>query len=163
MDTQQYSILLKDSSFFQFYYQFEKSGKLKTARLAYYPKPVQTPHLQEDLLNAGEDALERQDNDLYDHLYNWVELLETDIGRPANTSHFRFDFDSKVISHSKSHLQFGAIQEFRVPANSFPLPVAFIELCSPLLGNFSIEKTYLVFAKSHMFSLPINSELIHMT
>lgn len=161
LDTQQYSLLMTDSSFFQFFFDFNDADELVSARLAYYPCPVKTSHDADTLLDAAEAALDREDNDLYDHLFNWVELLETDIGKPANTSHFRFDFDSKVTAHSKSHLQFGAIQEFRIPANSFPLPAAFIQLCSPLFSNFpTIPAEHLVFARDRKFGQPANSELI---
>ena len=164
LDNQQYSLLLKDGSFFQFYFEFDLKDILICARLAYYPKPVKTNHDDSSLLDAAEAALERDDGDLYDHLFNWVELLETDIGRPANTSHIRFDYDSAVKSHSKSHLQFGAIQEFRIPSSGFPLPIAFIELCAPLaVGIALIQHGHLVFAKGNRLNLPPSSELIHLS
>jgi hypothetical protein len=161
LDTQQYSVLLRDSSFFQFFFQFDASDKLSSARLAYYPRPVNTLHENDDLLKAADDALDRQDEELYNHLFNWVELLETDIGKPANTSHVRFDYDSKVLVHSKSHLQFGAIQEFRLPSNNFPLPIAFVELCSSIIaGTPQIPASHLVFARNHKLGLLSNEVLI---
>lgn len=44
IDSQQYSFLLSDGSFFQFYYEFslDKEEELKMARLAFYPKPIST-------------------------------------------------------------------------------------------------------------------------
>lgn len=164
LDTQQYSLLLSDSSFFQFYFQFDSEDCLKSSRLAYYPKPVRTSHEEDDLLSAADGALDRQDEDLYNHLFNWVELLETDIGKPANTSHIRFDYDSNVSVHSKSHLQFGAIQELRIPSNSFPLPIAFVELClSMTAGASKIPDTHLAFASNHKFGPLQNQELIFLS
>lgn len=161
LDTQQYSLLLSDSSFFQFYLQFSSEDQLTSARFAYYPKPVRTNHDEDDLLISADGALNRQDDDLYNHLFNWVELLETDIGKPANTSHLRFDYDSKVTIHSKSHLQFGAIQELRVPSNNFPLPIAFVELCLPIMTGVSkIPANHLAFASTHKLDLIGNQELI---
>ena len=45
--------------------------------LAYYPKPMSTRDTLNELIDAADDALEREDDELYEHLYNWVELLET--------------------------------------------------------------------------------------
>lgn len=163
LDNQQYSLLLNDGSFFQFYFEFDKKDKLISGRLAYYPKSVNTNHDVGSLLNAAEGAMDRSDGDLYNHLFNWVELLETDIGKPANTSHVRFDYDANVKSHSKSHMQFGAIQEFRIPSSGFPLPLAFVELCASLtIGLAAIKQGHLVFAKANRLNLPKNTELIYL-
>jgi hypothetical protein len=164
LDNQQYSLLLRDGSFFQFFFNFKSSNELHAARLAYYPRPVKTLDLSDDLLVAANSALERDDDDLYDHLFNWVELLETDIGNPANTSHLRFDFDDTVTSHCKSHLQFGAVQEFRIPADFFPLPMAFIEMCGSLVSGFSqISLAHLGFARNNKLRLQRRNELISLT
>jgi hypothetical protein len=163
LDNQQYSLLLSDGSFFQFFFQFSQSDKLKSARLAYYPRPVKTIDLSEDLLAAAESALERNDDEFYEHLYNWVELLETDIGNPANTSHLRFDFDEAVNTHCKSHIQFGAVQELRIPSDFYPQPIAFIQLCGSMISGFNqISNAHLVFAKNHGLKVTQGEDLISL-
>lgn len=131
IDHQQYSILLSDGSFFQFFYAFN-GGQLSKARLAYYPRPIATSDSLGELENAAEDAIDRFDEDLYEHLFNWVELLDLQGKSPSNTSHIRFDYDANVTSHCKSHIQFGGIQELRIPSECFPLPLIFIEMYAPI-------------------------------
>ena len=55
IDTQQYSLLLSDGSFFQFYFSFEEQN-LTAARLAYYPKPLSTIETQDDIFSSAEEA-----------------------------------------------------------------------------------------------------------
>lgn len=139
IDLRQYSILLTDGSFLQIYYDFDNQG-LTAARLAYYPAPVSTKSTKEDIFDAADIAIERNEDELYEHLYNCIELLEGKSLYPVNTSHIRFDYDKNVTAHEPSHIQLGAIQELRVPANFFPQPLAFIELIGPLIGNLGIFK-----------------------
>lgn len=133
IDHHQYSLLLADGSFFQFYYEFTEDDCLAKARLAYYPKPISTSDSLDSLIEAADDALEREDEALYDHIFNWVELLEVKKQSPSNTSHIRFDYDNEVTAHSQSHIQFSGVQEFRVSAEFYPLPLIFVELCLPML------------------------------
>jgi hypothetical protein len=42
-----------------------------------------------------------------------------------NNSHLRFDYDSKVTSHSKCHLQFGGINNFRLTSKFIVSPFCF--------------------------------------
>ena len=161
LDRQQYSVLLSDGSFFQFYYSFGKTDKLEQARLAFYPRPISTVDEAGDLFDAAEAALDRSDDGLFDHLYNWAEYLEEKKGAPVNTSHVRMDYDHKVEVHAKSHLQLGAVQEFRLPADFFPLPVAFVELCGGLLDKQVVATPpSLRFAKKNLLSLHRTASLI---
>lgn len=161
LDRHQYSTLLSDGSFFQFYYRFDSAGDLLKGRLAYYPKPLSTTDDQEDLSIGAENALERMDEDLFDHLYNWVEVMEIHGKNPSNTSHVRFDFDRSVTSHCQSHIQLSGIQELRIPASIFPLPLAFVQLCANLLpGVGSIESNTLGLEKNHYLALTRPPELI---
>lgn len=147
IDHHQYSLLLADGSFFQFYYMFKDDDTLAKARLAYYPRPIATSDSLESLVVAADEALDREDEALYEHIFNWVELLEVKKQSPSNTSHIRFDYDDAVQAHAPSHIQFSGVQEFRVPAEFYPLPLAFIELCLPMLpieegrdtGNLNFE------------------------
>lgn len=160
LDNHQYSLLLTDGSFFQFFYEFDNTDSLKKAKLAYYPKPISTNDSIETLTAAADEALEREDEELYEHIFNWVEYMELQKKPPSNTSHVRFDYDRSTSSHAPSHIQFSGIQEFRVPAEFYPLPLTFIELCLPILkightlntGDLSFE------SKNHHFiEKPIGS------
>lgn len=132
VDRQQYSLLLADGSFFQFFYRFDANDLLQEARLAFYPRPISTAEEAQELMGAAEAALDRDDEMLYEHLYNWTELMEQSRA-PSNTSHLRFDFDRGATAHSQSHLQFGGVQELRVAADFYPQPLAFVQLCEGLL------------------------------
>lgn len=160
LDRHQYSLLLSDGSFFQFFYRFDEADVLQEARLAYYPRPIPTSEEQSELLDAAEEALNRDDQLLYEHLYNWTELLDQSRA-PANTSHIRFDFDRKAKAHSQSHLQFGAIQELRLPADFYPQPLAFVQMCEGLLtGVPVIEGPNLGFERNNCLCLERPAQLI---
>lgn len=161
LDTHQYSILLSDGSFFQFYYQFDEEEVLKSARLAFYPKPLSTKDNIDQLIDAADGALEKDDQELYEHLYNWTELMEIKDITPSNTSHIRFDYDHSATSHSPSHLQLGGIHEFRVSANYFPQPLAFVQLCEmSYSGARSLLTKDLAFEKQHHLSVQMPDDLI---
>lgn len=163
LDNQQYSLLLSDGSFFQFYFLFVKQD-LAAARLAYYPRPLSTDETQEDMFSSAEEALDREDVTLYEHLYNWVELMDVGITSPANTSHIRFDYDPTAGSHSSSHLQFGAIQKFRIPADFVPQPLAFVELCKGLyLNPGDFEASQLGFARNNRLALARDPQTISLS
>lgn len=152
LDSQQYSFLLYDSSFFQFYYHFDSDDTLYHARLAYYPRPINSKDSYKELFDEAENALERDDYNLSEHLYNITELIEIKKQHPSNTSHIRFDFDKKVQSHSESHIQFSGIQELRIPANFFPLPLSFVQLCESIYldKNLRLNKKDLQFDRNNI-------------
>lgn len=135
IDNQQYSILLSDGSFFQFFYKFSEEGKLNAARLAYYPCPIPANTDTDGLIVGAENAVDREDEFLFQYLYNWVDILEATRKGPVNTSHIRFDYDSKTTAHEPAHMQFGGINNLRLPASFFPLPFAFVELISAAIEN----------------------------
>lgn len=83
LDNQQYSLILTDQSFFQFYYQFDSKG-LKSARLAYYPKPISTIDTVDDHIDAAESALDMYEEELGNHLLNIVEEIESTGTYPTN-------------------------------------------------------------------------------
>jgi len=134
VDNHQYSIILKDGSFFQFYYFFNKK-ELISAKLAFYPVPIGCESNIEELLNVADTALEREDDSLFQHLYNWNDLLTVSGHYPINTSHIRFDYDPRATTHEPSHLQFGGVNNLRLAADFFPLPYAFVQLVSDLLDG----------------------------
>lgn len=159
IDDQQYSLLLSDGSFFQFYYEFSKTDVLLKARLAYYPSPMPTVDSKESISYALDMAAENDDSKLLEHFYNWVEVMEHKGLSPSNTSHIRFDYDSKVKVHDPAHIQFGGIQEFRVPSEFFPLPLVFVKLCLSmlLLPDEHVNKCDITFENrnTHALSTPM--------
>jgi len=137
LDKRQYSLLLRDSSFLQFYYEFDAKGLLK-ARAAFYPRPIPSKGTAQELGEALDLAAEMEDESLFDHLMDVVEEIEKTQATPPNTSHVRFDFDRSATSHEVSHLQFGALGKLRVPADFFPTPYAFLKLIAGALENIPI-------------------------
>lgn len=161
LDRQQYSVLLSDGSFFQFYYLFDAECELQQARLAFFPPPVSTRDSIEDILDAAEGALDREDSQLYDYLYNWTEWLEIRQRAPSNTSHVRFDFDRNVTSHCQAHIQFSGVQELRLPADFVPQPLAFVQLCETMISGLGeIDDNRLGFERNNILSLVRPSQLI---
>lgn len=124
LDRQQYSFLFIDDSFIQFYYNFSDSGVLNKAKLAYYPKPIDTKD-DIDQLYELYDSYEGGSHAMTDSVYDMINDFEMG-EKPINTSHLRIDYDSSAKSHSKAHLQFGGINNFRLDANGIPLPFAFM-------------------------------------
>lgn len=122
IDKGQYSILLKDQSFIQLYYSFDKQA-IKKARLAYYPNPY-------DLSDID------YTNDEITELMEGGMSHEDIIGslKPKHHTHLRIDYDGAVKTHSKTHLQFSAINTLRIDMEYCLLPMAFL--------NFIIENFY---------------------
>jgi hypothetical protein len=137
IDRRQYSFLLVDKSFFQFYFRFDQ-GELKSARLAYYPPPLKITGAMQDLI----DVAEMSGLDLLEELYYGAESwLERGID-VVNTSHMRLDYDSKTDAHAQSHFQFGGLNSLRVPCQGIVSPFTFFEwICiNNSLNEFEIRK-----------------------
>ena len=119
VEDRDFSLLFSDRAFAQVLYVFDKNN-LTCVRLAYFPRPeyLRFPREREDAL-----------------LYDVSEFEET---TEANTSHVRYDFDPEVESHSKSHLQFGAIQSFRLTTRRVLLPFLFLDA----MRRFFAEKRH---------------------
>lgn len=164
VDSHQYSLLLTDGSFFQFFYLFDMQDALAKARLAFYPRPLATRELVGDIYGAAEDAADRDDIEMYEYLYNLTELMEMKGQNPTNTSHLRFDYDRDVTAHTPSHLQFGAVHNLRVPAGFFPQPLAFVQLCESLLfGVDPIADADVGFERNHPLKLNYPTQLIALS
>lgn len=129
IDKKQFSFLLMDKSFFQFFFAFTE-GHVTSAKLAYYPAPVKISGAMEDIIEAAEmsgiDLLE----ELYWGAENWLER-GIDI---VNTSHIRLDYDSEVTSHCPCHIQFGGVNEFRIPSTGLINPFVFFEWVCKNIG-----------------------------
>lgn len=122
LDNGQYCFLLEDNSFFQFYFKFGKE-KLISCRMAYYPTPKIISESIDDLYDFEVGA-----NPWLRDVYSEMALeMEYNSGVLSSNSHIRFDYDSNVKSHAKSHLQFGGINDFRITSKSLVLPFAFFE------------------------------------
>ncbi|WP_104204600.1 DUF2290 domain-containing protein [Billgrantia saliphila] len=125
IDAQQFSFLLTDGSFFQFYYSFYDGGDLKKARLAFYPAPMLIEEKQDEIETYIDTASEA----LSEVYFSMLEDIDSGSGfYPGKNSHLRVDYDHEVVSHSKLHLQFGALNEFRLSAKSICLPFGFFTM-----------------------------------
>ena len=139
IDRRQYSLLFSDLSAIQFYYNFDRNGKLNAARLALYPNPDLT--LPVDNLNEFQDF---QYRDLMcDHMFSIMDILSDIDAReclfPTNTSHIRFDYDGATDAHSKSHFQISGINDFRIDTNFILLPKTFLLLCNNLMNISGLD------------------------
>lgn len=149
IDRRQYSILLSDLSFFQFYYRFDDNEKLLSARLCFYPSPA--PLESQDLEDIREAILYSDPLEHDDYIYNHIERLEEFEIEPVNTSHIRFDYDSSATSHEPSHMQFSGVNELRLPANFYPLPTTFIEMVMGIIADCpTIGQGDLLFASRNL-------------
>jgi hypothetical protein len=119
VNSQQYSFLLFDGSFLQFYYEFVENDQLNRSRCAYYPRP--SVFCEE----VSEGFIEYSQNELAESSLIEMALEDSNIYL-TNTSHIRFDFDAKVGAHCKSHLQFGGHNSLRVCSNHIIDPVFFV-------------------------------------
>lgn len=137
LDNRQYSYLLSNGAFLQFYYCFDDEGLL-SGRAALYPRPIPSNCTEEEIWEAAESSQD-MDNQFSEYLLNVVEEIEMTGIIPPNTSHIRFDYDRKATSHEQSHLQFGGINDIRIPSDFFPTPYAFIELISDAFDGLKIN------------------------
>lgn len=122
VDDRQFSFLIRDKSFFQFYYKWD-GETLKSARLAYYPSPLKISGAMDELLIAAEESGVDILEDMYLGAHSWAEQ-GIDL---LNCSHLRLDYDSSATSHSQCHLQFAAINEFRIESKVLLNPFIFFE------------------------------------
>lgn len=165
IDRQQYSLLLSDGSFFQFYYAFDQEDQLAAARLAFYPPPVPTMEDGAMLLDAAERSAESEDEFLFEHLSNCVELIDALKIHPANTGHFRFDYDPTAEgTHSISHLQFSGVNGVRLPASFFPMPSAFIDMiASGIEGLPALTGACVGHAKNNALRVDAGAGLVYLS
>lgn len=154
LDNQQYSYLLSNGAFLQFYYLFNGDGKLKSGRAALYPRPISSNSTPSDIYKAAEDAISTENDDLGDYLLNIVEEFELTGVTPSNTSHLRLDFDASVETHDCAHIQFGGMNNIRISANFFPTPYGFIEIIADALSDLEHP---IVFDSGHIAHANRNS------
>lgn len=158
IDKRQYSLLLSDLSFFQFFYKFDGNDQLEAAKLSYYPSPI--PLSQRNIDEVKDALLSSDPLDHDDFVYNHVERLDELEIDPINTSHLRFDFDSLVTSHEPSHLQFGGVNSLRVPANFYPMPIVFLEMVIGLIPDCPpLRKDHLSFGAGNSLDLSTIGEI----
>ncbi len=116
----QYSFLVKDGAFFQFYYEF-KNNILQKAKLSFYPLPKKTRSPEDLDLEMMYDLNEDIQNDI-------CKIIDCDEDlKLTNTSHIRIDFDNKVESHSKCEMQLGCIKNLRIPSKFLITPFLFFD------------------------------------
>ncbi|UOB51750.1 DUF2290 domain-containing protein [Acinetobacter junii] len=121
LDNSQYSFLLKDNSFIQFYYDFDENDNLISCRLAYYPVPKFSNESLVDFEAYSETCNEWLAEFYYDVM---LDMLQNERSF-SNNSHLRFDYDRNATSHSKCHLQFGGVNDFRLTSSYIASPFCF--------------------------------------
>jgi hypothetical protein len=122
LQKRQYSLLLYDRSFIQFYYKFDDTGELTSGRLAYYPSPIQVHgEVLEEYLERLEMTGETLIDDYYQHLHEHFGQG----GVITNSSHIRIDYDPSAEGHAICHLQLGSISQFRIGADVQMTPFTF--------------------------------------
>lgn len=122
IDKRQYSFLLFDKSFIQMFYE-KKDNTIIKAKLAYYPVPLKISNAYDDILESAEESGLDILEDLFFGVESWLDK-GIDI---VNTSHIRLDYDAKVESHSKCHLQVGAINDIRIDSQKLLNPFIFFD------------------------------------
>ncbi|MFR9700879.1 DUF2290 domain-containing protein [Aeromonas sanarellii] len=163
LNDRQYSILMSDKSFFQFYYDFDK-GNVKKMKLCYYPYPIS---VQEDREQLEEYYLESGTERLELYYTNLMQLSEVGI-KATNNSHIRADYDSKVNSHSKSHVQYSGINNFRMPFSKIVDPLMFFNfIYSNIDGSEEIKEKLgsrkFIGARKLHSNVPVPRDSIHLT
>ncbi|MFQ2507213.1 DUF2290 domain-containing protein [Aeromonas caviae] len=163
LNERQYSLLMRDKSFFQFYYDFE-NGKLKKMKLCYYPYPIyvqeDSERLEEYFMESGTERFEIYYNSL-------TKLFDAGI-KATNNSHIRIDYDFDVKSHSQSHVQYSGINDFRIPFSKVIDPMLFFDfIYSNSNGNQEIKKmilskSFIGAGKKHEH-VPVPNSCIHLT
>lgn len=156
-DNRQYSLLLSNRGFVQFYYQFA-GDVLEKVKLAYYPYPVQLKESNDEL----EEYLSDTDDSLIsEYYYDLWNLFQAELGKNiddddmntlkpilekigqnqtdileavfnnkyhlTNTSHIRMDYDAKVTSHDKFEIQYSSINSLRIPLKKIISPFLFMD------------------------------------
>lgn len=134
LNKQQYTFLFRNGSLVQFYYEF-KDDYLVQAKAALYPQPITIPENSEDIREYRDES----GVEIIDLYYLGVEEI-LDLGiEVSSNSHIRLDYDSETDAHCKMHLQFGAINDFRLASKTFPDPLLFMDLIGDILiGNDDI-------------------------
>ncbi|MCT7604555.1 DUF2290 domain-containing protein [Aliarcobacter butzleri] len=152
----QYSFLLNDGSFFQFYYDI-KEDILQKMKLAYYPIPKESRKLTEEfienLIISGD-----YDEEIEEDLYN---LLEShDYTSISNSSCIRVDYDKNVESHSKCELQIASINKLRIPLNHLISPIVFFDLmCKNLYSKLYLTSINTIYMQKLTNSLKKSEEV----
>lgn len=166
LDSRQYSFLLVDKSFFQFFYEFDVDKKLTKAKLCYYPFPVECKDVDREL----EEYFDDSGTTILEAYYLGMSGLR-ELGIIAsNSSHIRLDYDNEVTSHCKGHLQYSAINELRIPLNHMFDPLIFFDFiiaqsklkfegCYPAIVNSQEHKTAKARGKNTVYEISKESGL----
>ena len=120
IDKRQYSFLLHDNSFFQFYFEWENQ-ELAKAKLAFYPTPVKISGALDSLLESAESC----GVDLMEEIYFGAEAWVSRGIDIVNTSYLRLDYDKDVTAHAKCHIQIASINELRITSKYLLNPFNF--------------------------------------
>jgi|GEM_PF-6114456 len=110
INAKQQSYRLVDGGVVQLFYEFENRDTLIRSRCCY------SPQYSTELI-VPDSELDISPSDDEDRI----------------TTFFRIDFDRAVSTHSKSHFQFGGLNELRIPLDSAVHPYLFMDLIAQAL------------------------------
>jgi hypothetical protein len=118
-----YDILLKDQSFFQFSFD-EKNNEINRIRYAYFDSPTNTKSYEEFL-----DEIEIDISECGDYFYDYYEQYLSEAKLKTSVNPIRYDYDEglyKEVFHPVSHLHVGHQNEIRIPCESILSPKGFV-------------------------------------
>lgn len=124
MENNDYDILLKDDSFFQFTYD---NSDIKIIRYAYYENPFKYKTYEEFIFSEL-GSLSEDEGDLFLPEYEQY-ISESSIKLSINP--MRFDYDGndehyKEMLHTGSHIHIGHNNEIRLPSKYLLTPLGFV-------------------------------------
>ncbi|MFT3738502.1 MAG: hypothetical protein QM786_07070 [Breznakibacter sp.] len=89
---------------------------------------------QSELGKSSDDEEVKEIKDILDKIgVSEHEVLEEKFNKKyelTNTSHIRFDFDSKVTSHHKFEIQYASLNTLRIPLKQIISPLVFMDFIS---------------------------------
>lgn len=137
MENNDYDILLKDDSFFQFTYD---DRDCKIIRYAYYENPFIYETYEEFLMKELDTSIE----DVGDLFMQEYEQYVSEASIKSSVNPMRFDYDEneehyKEMLHTGSHIHIGHDNEIRLPTKYLLTPFGFV--------IFVIRNQYLAYYK----------------
>ncbi|QZY88558.1 DUF2290 domain-containing protein [Exiguobacterium acetylicum] len=123
-DNQDYTLLLKDFSFFQFGYTLSKDSRIEELRYAYYETPSMVEKYEVFLENMG-FTLEEVGNEFFEEYQQFVSEAQL----KNHVTSIRYDFSieqGQELVHPTSHLHIGQENDVRIPMSFIMTPQTFV-------------------------------------
>ena len=123
-DNQDYTLLLKDFSFFQFGYTPNAQNQVKELRYSYYETPSTVESYEEFLDNMG-FTIDEAGNYFFEEYQQFVSESQL----KNHVTSIRYDFNieqGKELVHPVSHLHIGQENDVRIPMSFIMTPQTFV-------------------------------------